>query len=420
MTGTAALTPASAIPRRPGIDGALPFLQDSYRFVSRTADRLGTDAFSTTLLGAPVVCLRGAEAAALFAGAGSGASSSPPALTDVESVPASVGRLILRRLRLGRAALPDPAADLSDLLIGSAEDRLAGIAREEFADTVLQWRGEGLVTLRDELPALLGRTALRWAGVPSDRWQIVERADEMRSLMRPATLVRREPRGVLASRRSVDGWARSLVSDARSARFRVVPASPLAAIADAGDPDSAAAERLLALIRPILAVSVFIEFAFLGLAGSPQLRTAFRHGDHSELDGFVTEVRRRTPFLPAVIGRAAADLPWRGATIPAGRNVVLDVFGTNHDPRLWPDPLLLDPARYREGRGDATAIVAQGADAFGAGAASLGESATQGIVAAAIRGLSGTRWSAVGSQDRRVRYSQVPARVASGLVLNFR
>ena len=51
--------PPTSIPRLPEGDSALAFLREGYNFVSRRCERLGSDAFSTTILGRPVVCARG-------------------------------------------------------------------------------------------------------------------------------------------------------------------------------------------------------------------------------------------------------------------------------------------------------------------------------------------------------------------------
>lgn len=411
----------SPIPRRPGIDSGIPFLKDGYRFISRTADSLSTDAFRTTILGRPVVCLRGGEAARFFYEGGrfdrSGAL--PPTvvhlLQDKGSVQTLEGESHSRR-----------KSGFLQLLTGGPEIRLASIAREEFAERALVWRGEESVTFADELPELMTGVAMRWAGIPRDRWDLEARSAELWAMVQQAGSFGPANWAALAGRRRTERWASALIEDARAGRVRAIPQTAFAAIADwTGDdgrplPVEVAAVELINLLRPIVAVAVFIEFAFLALSRMPKLRTAFRHEDHSELDGFVNEIRRRTPFFPAIAGRATSDLDWRGETIPQGRWVMFDIFGTNHDPRLWPDPLRIDPTRYREGRGDAHHIVAQGAGAYDVDHRCPGEPATQGLVAAAIRGLSGTRWSAVGGQDLRVRYSRLPATIRSGLVLNFR
>lgn len=38
---------------------------------------------------------------------------------------------------------------------------------------------------------------------------------------------------------------------------------------------------------------------------------------------------------------------WNGYEFPAGRRVLLDLFGTNHDPVVWSDPEEFRPERLR-------------------------------------------------------------------------
>src|SRR5690606_40175357 len=52
------------------------------------------------------------------------------------------------------------------------------------------------------------------------------------------------------------------------------------------------------------------------------------------------------PFFPAVAARVKDDFAWRGLPFPAGRRVLLDLYGTNHDPRSWDDPQRFDPDRF--------------------------------------------------------------------------
>ena len=46
--------------------------------------------------------------------------------------------------------------------------------------------------------------------------------------------------------------------------------------------------------------------------------------------------------------------------VPAGTLVVLDVWGTDHDPRSWARPEVFDPLRYARERVTAVNLVPQG------------------------------------------------------------
>ena len=46
--------------------------------------------------------------------------------------------------------------------------------------------------------------------------------------------------------------------------------------------------------------------------------------------------------------------------MPSGRRVLLDVFGTLHDPAIWPDPERFDPDRFSGVEPDAYTLIPQG------------------------------------------------------------
>ncbi|MFD1715800.1 cytochrome P450 [Amnibacterium flavum] len=405
-----------AIPTAPGFDSSLPFLADGYRFLSRTADALGTDAFRTRIALRPIVVVRGVEAARFFYEGGrfDRARALPPTvvhlLQDRGSVQTLEGESHERR-----------KTGFVDLLVGSSEERLARLAFEEFSERLRGLRGSGPIAMHDELPRILTAVALRWAGVPEHRRDDEQRADELWQMVRQAGSFGAGTWRALLLRRRSERWARELIADVRDGREAAVEGTPLAAVARwTGDDDqplpaAVAAVELLNLLRPIVAVAHFVEFALLALHLEPAYKAAFHDGEFTDIDGFVHEVRRRTPFFPAVAGRATGDLDWHGDGIDRDSWVMLDIYGTNHDPSAWPRPQSFDPKRYERGEGDARNIVAQGAGDPVADHRCPGEPATEALIGTAIRAFSHMRWSAVGPQPPKVRYRSLPAEVVGGL-----
>lgn len=111
-----------------------------------------------------------------------------------------------------------------------------------------------------------------------------------------------------------------------------------------------------------------------------------------DLERFVLEVRHRTPFVPALAARPVRELVFRGVRVPARRRVLLDVFGTDHDQRLWPEPFRFDPDRFVGRSPGLFELVPQGGGDPARGHRCPGEGATtallRGSVAALVRDLS--------------------------------
>jgi cytochrome P450 len=97
-------------------------------------------------------------------------------------------------------------------------------------------------------------------------------------------------------------------------------------------------------------------------------------------------------------GRVLEPFAWLGYVLERQDWVLLDVYGTNHDARLWPEPEQFMPERFREWRGDPYTLIPQGGGAFETGHRCPGEWLTIALIKKAVRQLSDTRYS-VPDQD---------------------
>jgi fatty-acid peroxygenase len=156
--------------------------------------------------------------------------------------------------------------------------------------------------------------------------------------------------------------ARRWIEQARAGEAE--PGSPLAEVAGWSDaagrplPVEIAAVELINLLRPTVAVADFLVYAALALAVRPRLCTAVL-GQDGYAAAFGNEVRRHAPFFPGIAGTAARPLEWQGQAFEEGDRVLLDLYGTNHDSRLWPEPDRFRPERFLDGASPQH-IVAQG------------------------------------------------------------
>src|SRR5262249_12228429 len=106
--------------------------------------------------------------------------------------------------------------------------------------------------------------------------------------------------------------------------------------------------ELLNVLRAVVAVARFIVFAAKALHEHPDARRRIATGDRQYLDRFVQEVRRLSPFFPFIGGPRGRPFEWPGYAFPGGTWVILDLYGTNRDPRSWKDPTAFRPERFRE------------------------------------------------------------------------
>lgn len=407
---------ADAIPTLPGFDSTLALLADGYTFASRRCRRLGADAFHTRLGGRPVTFMLGADASRFFWSGGRFDRhwAIPPTAThllqDAGSSQTLEGAEHRHRKRMFLELLEPPE-----------RDRMQSIFQTEWDTAVDRWRSAESIVLLDELQRVLTRTALRWDGFELVAADPALRAFQFGTLVENAG--RFGPRNWAAQlvRRSAERWGNEVIRGVRNGEIAVDETSAIARVATQTDlegrmlPIDVATVELLNILRPVVAIARFIVFAALCLHAVPRWRATFADGDESDLTNFVNEVRRHAPFFPLMGGRARRAVDWRGNAFSRGDWVLLDLYGTNHDPRLWPEPNRFRPERFRDWQGDPYTLIPQGGGHYLEDHRCAGEPVTIALMRTAVRALTRRIAYDVPPQDLRVSLRHFPAGPASGL-----
>ena len=123
---------------------------------------------------------------------------------------------------------------------------------------------------------------------------------------------------------------------------------------------------------------------------------------------FVEEVRRTTPFFPIIGGRARADFHALGHAFRKGDWVLLDLYGTDLHPRIWPEPARFNPDRFLEKTPSAFELIPQGAGDPTVTHRCPGEDLTLALMGAAVRQLSVALTYDVPEQDLSVSRTTIP------------
>ncbi|GHD21735.1 cytochrome P450 [Nocardiopsis kunsanensis] len=407
----------SGIPRTRVPDASLSLLRDGYVFISSTCDRLQTDVFRTRLMLKRAFCVRGAGAAELFYGSGlfSRKDAMPPTvvhlLQDYGSVQMLDGHAHAERKRLFLALLEaDGIRDFTATLAEVWEARAARIAAGE------------RIELYTELNRMLTEAALRWLGLPATQNQVRLRSQELSAMVDHAGTTGPHNAWARMIRRRSERWAAQVIALIRSGDLTPRPGRPADLIArhtEEGRPLSTevAAVELLNVVRPIVANARFVVFAALALWQHPQWRQEFARGDLSRLEPFVQEVRRFYPFFPLIGGRSVRPFTWRGYAFPEQSWVLLDLYGTNHDPRSWSEPGSFRPERFVDREPTAYDLVPQGGGPYETGHRCPGERLTIATVETMVRLLSLADYT-VPAQDLTYTMRAMPALPRSGLIVS--
>jgi fatty-acid peroxygenase len=130
---------------------------------------------------------------------------------------------------------------------------------------------------------------------------------------------------------------------------------------------------------------------------------------------FAHEVRRHYPFVPLLAARAREDTQVCGVALRAGERAVLDVYGTNHDPRWWSHPDTFDPGRFEGTEPDEFAFVPQGGGDARTGHRCPGEGIATGILTAVVPALARRSYDLAPSNGLMWSARRMPPRFRGGL-----
>ena len=299
----------------------------------------------------------------------------------------------------------------------------------EWQDAIRRWERQDTVVLFDEVQRLLTAGVCRWAGIPLAPSEIASRARDLASIIDSfAGVGPRLWKGKLARVRS-EGWIGKLIHDVRRGALQVPDGSVLSVMAQHRDESGAplgprvAAVEVLNVIRPTVAIAWYVTFAALALHQYPDAREKVAReassndaGEYTDL--FMQEVRRFYPFTPFLGAKVRESFAWRGHTFKKGILVLLDVHGTNHDPRLWDAPEEFRPERFRTWSGDAFDFIPQGGGDRRTGHRCPGEWITMHNVALALHFLTRcASYEVVPDQDLSFSRRRMPTRPESGFIL---
>jgi fatty-acid peroxygenase len=407
------------LPRDSALDSSLTLFAEGNTFIQRRCRRLHSDIFETRLLLQPTICMQGEEAARLFYDS-----------DRFERQGARPGRVQKTLLGVGGVQGLDGAqhAQRKHLFVEAlmSQPRIAALlqrAQHEWHAACERWQGSARVVLFDEAQEIFCRAVCAWAGVPLAEAEVGQRTADLAAMIDSAG---RPGLGYWRGRRArsrSERWAARLVEETRSGRLNPGRETALQAVAMHRDMDGAtlpariAAVALLNILRPTVAIARFVTFGALALHEHPECREHIA-GDDACLEHFVHEVRRYYPFFPFLAARVRHDFVWHGYRFPAGRRVMLDLYGTNHDARIWSSPESFRPQRFAGLTPGPFSPVPQGGGDYRQGHRCPGEWITIALMKQALHLLARDIRYRVPPQDLTVDLDRMPTLPASGFVID--
>lgn len=393
-------------------DSTVALIADPYRFISRRCRDINADLFECRFALRKTICMYGAEACKLFYDESrfTREGVAPPWLQET-----LVGKGGVQGLD-GEEHKHRKQMFLS-LMSQSEVSRLGEITVSWWRQYADQWAKMSEVVLYDELHELLTRAVCAWAGVFVEEHEMHKRSEELTAMFDQATALGPGHVWSRIARNDAEDWIAAIIERVRAGELKPQANTALDVIANhrdlAGKPldSKIAAVELINVLRPTVAVSVFVLFAALALHQYPECLKRLRSSSLNDgyVEMFAQEVRRFYPFFPAVLAKTRKAFEWHGYSFPEGQQVALDLYGTNHDPRIWTDPEVFRPERFKNWDGNLYTFIPQGGGDVATNHRCPGEWIAKEIISVSVDFLSKSMTYKVPEQDLEIDYGRMPA-----------
>ena len=337
----------SSIPSATGFDSTLALLRNPYGFIRQTCRHLDADLFETRILLHKTICMTGAAAAEAF--------YREEQLIREGSMPSRIQKTLLGEggVQGLDGATHQHRKKMFMSMMGTEHiAALQGMSLHMLDNFAPDWEAKNEVVFYDEVREMLTRAVCAWCGVPIPEAEVATRTAQLTSLFQDAGAIGLKHWAARLARHRLEKWAARMIQQVRDGELQPTQESALHFIATWRDLDGellnprVAAVELLNVLRPTVAVSVFIVQTAHALYRYPEWQEKLRN-DEGLLEPFVQEVRRLYPFFPAVAARVKSTFEWQGYRFPKGHRVLLDLYGTNTDRRSWDAPIEFRPERFR-------------------------------------------------------------------------
>lgn len=214
---------------------------------------------------------------------------------------------------------------------------------------------DGEFELFDLSNQVLFNTICEWSGIHVERYDsetLEKLARNQISMISSAITSPTDHLKGITDRKHSEKWAKDLIKEAREHPDPGKENHALYVFANATDldgkllPVDVAAVELLNIIRPTVALTVWMTLMGHALFAQKSIYEELKADFDNLQDPFIQEMRRYYPFFPMLPANAVRDVEIDGYKIPKDSWVVLDVYGTNHDERTIDSPDAFDMKRY--------------------------------------------------------------------------
>ncbi|WP_172200939.1 cytochrome P450 [Saccharibacillus qingshengii] len=406
------------MPREEGIDHTLSLMREGYMYILNRRHGFNSDVFETRLFGKKAICMGGKEAAEVFYNTekfrrkDAAPNRAVQTLLGKNGVQALDGQDHRHRKEMFMSIMsPDGLKKLTD------------ITKNQWEMAVDKWEQIDEIILYEEVQEIMYRTACQWAGVPVQEDEVKKLTKDLVAMFEsPAAIGPKHWLGRYA-RNKVEKSIGELINEVREGRVNPPENTALHTFSwhrnlegNLLDTETAAVE-VINILRPIVAIAIFINFTALAVHHYPEEREKLESGDERYAQMFVQEVRRFYPFFPFVAALVKKDFTWNSYKFEEGTLTLLDIYGTNHDPKIWENPDVFSPDRFAEWEGSPFTFIPQGGGDYLMGHRCAGEWVTIEVMKVSLDYLANRMEYDIPDQDLSYSMVSIPSIPHSKVVI---
>ncbi len=407
------------VPKDMPFDSTVGFIKDGYLFISNRMRQYNTDIFTARFVGKKVTFLMGKEAAEVF-------------YKEEYFKRKNVAPMRVQKTLFGKKGIQGMDGSLHkkrkslfmSLLTPDYENELISILRLNLDRYSNRWEQNSSITLYKESQKVLFESVCQWVGIFYDNEEVDSYAESMGLMIYGFGRVGKLYRKGKAARNRMESWVRKNVIAVREGTLTVDKRSALYQMSmyveENGKklPPQIAAVELINIIRPIIAIATFITFEALAIINYPEVKEEIRKRDPLYREMFCQEVRRYYPFAPFVGAKVKRDFMWGNYIFKKNSLVILDLYGTNHDPKIWDKPEQFNPKRFSERESNLYDFIPQGGGKIQSGHRCAGDIITVKVMEVFADYLVNHLEYEVPQQNLSYSLKKIPTLPESGFVMN--
>jgi len=337
------------IPKENCPDSTIKLLTEGYLYIPTRIRRYQSELFQTRLFGQKIICMSGERAAKIF--------YDQDLFTRKGAIPKRIQETLFGKKgiqTMDGAAHMDRKLMFLSLMTPEKINDIIRLTKKQWRMNSRRFETKSSIVLFDEAAKLLFHVACKWAGVPIYKSEIRQKAEDMSAMIDAFGAI--GPRHIIGrcARNRSESWAITMIKKVRAGQLIAPTDSALYAVAwhknlngRLMDTKTAAIE-LINILRPITAIATYVTFGALALNMHPECRQKLQQDDDIYLTNFVQEIRRYYPFGPFLGARVRNEFKWQDHVFRKNDLVLLDIYGTNHDPNIWREPNIFRPERFEE------------------------------------------------------------------------